>query len=129
MELRTAWGSLNALVLRVQKITWTNLWRVMADYSDRGGSMRLFTMVVRDTFQLDDGLTVFIGPLERNVKAIPPCDCEIIVKDEVKATIRIDGEMFLRPRSKSDRAISTSQRFDLASRGIGKAGFTIRSKR
>ena len=90
--------------------------------------MSLFTMMVRDTFHLGNGRTVFVGPLEKHLKYIPPCDCEIVVNDEVRGTVRIDGEDFLKDKGIPDRAISTSQRVDLTRWGIGTGGFTIRSK-
>ena len=41
--------------------------------------MSLFRMKVEDTFHLEDGRTVFVGAVETLAKAIPPCDCEILV--------------------------------------------------
>ena len=90
--------------------------------------MSLFTMKVEDTFYLADGRTVFIGVLETEVAPIPSCDCEIVVGDDVKASLPIDGEEFLKDKKTRNRAISTSQRVDLASYGIGRGGFTVRSK-
>jgi len=90
--------------------------------------MRSFTMKVRDTFHFKNGVTAFIGPLDTEVEFIPPCDCEIVVGDEVKASLRIDGEMILENQMESTRAIATSQPLDLASRGIGRGGFEIRPK-
>jgi len=88
----------------------------------------LFTMTVSDTFHLEDGRTVFVGPIEAEAKAIPPCDCEILVGDEIKASLRIDGEEIPKGKKTPDRSISTSQRIDLAGYGIGRSGFQIRSK-
>jgi hypothetical protein len=90
--------------------------------------MSLFTMTVVDTFHLEDGRTVFVGPVETGAKAIPPCDCELLVDDEVMMSLRIDGEEIPKGRKTSDRSISTSQQLNLASYGIGRSGFKIRSK-
>lgn len=90
--------------------------------------MSLFTMKVEDTFHLEDGRTVFVGTVETEAKAIPPCDCEILVGDEIKASLRIDGEEIPKGKKTQNRAVSTSQRVELASYGIGQRGFKIRSK-
>ena len=90
--------------------------------------MGLFTMRVKDTFHLEGGTTAFIGVLETHARTIPPCDCQIIVNNEVKMSLRIDGEMILQKQQAPCRAISSSQRIDLASFGVGRGGFTIRSK-
>lgn len=90
--------------------------------------MSLFVMTVKDTFHLEGGRTVFVGSLESEAKSIPPCECEIVQGNEVKASIWIDGEDFLKGKKTPDRAISTSQRIDLALHGIGQRGFEIRSK-
>jgi len=85
-------------------------------------------MTVKDTFHFEDGRTVFVGLLETDAKVIPPCDCEILVGNEVKASLRIDGEEIPKGNQGPDRAVSTSQRIDLGSFGVKRAGFTIRSK-
>ncbi len=90
--------------------------------------MSLFTMKVKDTFHFENGRTVFVGLLDTDAKTIPPCDCEILVGNEVKASMRIDGEEIPKGKQAPDRAISTSQRIDLASCGVGRGGFIIRSK-
>jgi hypothetical protein len=90
--------------------------------------MSLFTMTVADTFHLEDGRTVFVGPVETDAKVIPPCDCEILVGDEIKASLRIDGEEIPKGKKTPNRSVSTSQRFDFASFGIARSGFKIRSK-
>ena len=90
--------------------------------------MGLFVMTVVDTFHLQDGRTIFVGPIETEAKVIRPCDCEVLVGDEVKASLRIDGEEIPMEKKAPYRAISTSQRLDLASYGIGRSGFKIRSK-
>jgi hypothetical protein len=102
----------------VQQLAWTGAIIIMS----------LFTMRVEDTFHLEDGRPVFIGAVETEAASIPPCDCEIVVGDEVKASFRIDGEEFLKGKKTPDRSISTSQRMNLASDGIGRSGFIIRSK-
>ena len=85
-------------------------------------------MTVVDTFHLEDGRTVFVGPIETEAKAIPPCDCEIFLGSEVKASLRIDGEEIVKGRKTANRAVSSSQRINLAGYGIGRFGFKIRSK-
>jgi hypothetical protein len=85
-------------------------------------------MRVEHTFNLEDGRTVFVGAVETEVGTIPPCDCEILVDDDIKISLRIDGEEIPKEKKTSNRAISTSQRIDLASYGIGRSGFMIRSK-
>ena len=90
--------------------------------------MSLFTMKVEDTFHLEDGRTVFVGAVETEAKAIPPCNCEIIVGNEIRASLRIDGEEIAKGNKTQNRAVSTSQRIELASCGIGQGGFEIRSK-
>jgi hypothetical protein len=90
--------------------------------------MSLFTMTVTDTFHLEDGRTLFVGPVETDAKVIPPCDCEILVGDEIKMALRIDGEEIPKGKQISNRSVSTSQRLGLANFGIGQSGFKIRSK-
>jgi hypothetical protein len=87
-----------------------------------------FRMIVKDTFHLKDGRTLFVGAVETKAKIAPPCDCEVLVGGEVKASIRIDGEDIPKGKGVSDRVVSTSQQIDLASLGITKGGFEIRSK-
>ena len=90
--------------------------------------MNHFTMTVTDTFHLEDGRTIFLGPIETEMKVVPPCDCEILVGNEIKVSLRIDGEEIPKGKHVSDRAISTNQQIDLASSGAGRGGFTIWSK-
>ena len=90
--------------------------------------MSLFLMQVKDTFHLADGRTVFIGSVKTEAKNISSCDCEILVENEVKGSLRIDGEEVPKDKRVADRAISTTQRIDLASLGVGKGDFIIRSK-
>jgi translation elongation factor EF-Tu-like GTPase len=92
--------------------------------------MQIFRMSVEDIFQLADGKTAFTGKIDRpELALIGPCDCEIVLNNKVKASIRIDGEMILEKTEKNAcRAISTSQPIDPARIGVGRGGFTIRSK-
>lgn len=85
-------------------------------------------MTVKDTFHLEDGRTAFVGLLETKANNIPACECEILIGNEVRACIWIDGEDFVKGNQTENRAISTKQRIDLASHGIGRSGFKIRSK-
>jgi len=88
-------------------------------------------MEVRETFFFKDGTTVFTGPVQTEMKFIGPCDCEIVLGGEVRATVRIDGEMIpSTPLDKrlSERVISTMAPIDLSAIGIGRGGFRIRSK-
>jgi hypothetical protein len=91
--------------------------------------MSLFVMTVVDTFHLEDGRTVFVGPIETEAKIVPPCDSEILVGNEIKASLRIDGEEIPKGKNTSNRSISTSQRINLASYGIGRGGFTMKGER
>jgi hypothetical protein len=79
-------------------------------------------MAVKDTFHSKDGITAFVGLLERDTKMIPPCDCEILVNGAVKASLRIGGEMIPKGKGVPDRSIWTSQQIHLASSGIGRGG-------
>lgn len=93
--------------------------------------MPTFSMKVQETFFFDDGTVVFAGPVESELKFIRACDCEIVKNGEVKASLRIEGEM--RPNRRSlarstDRAVSTREPVDLNGLGLGKGGFLIRSK-
>ncbi len=90
--------------------------------------MSRFVMKVVDTFHFEDGRTVFVGPIETEANLIRPCDCEVLVADEVQTSLRIDGEDILKDKKTLNRAISTSQRINLTSYGIGRGGFKIRSK-
>jgi hypothetical protein len=87
----------------------------------------LFEMQVKDTFRLGDHMTAFIGPVESELKFIRACDCEIIVDNEVKGAIRIDGEMILTRRqpvvgeTALYRSISSSEPIDLDGIGVGKS--------
>jgi len=90
--------------------------------------MSLFVMTVKDTFHLEGGRTAFVGSIETEAKNIPSCECEIVLGNEVKASIWIDGEDFLKGKQSPDRAISTSQQINLAACGVRRGGFKIRSK-
>jgi hypothetical protein len=90
--------------------------------------MKSFEMVVKDTFRLENGATAFMGTIEPESNVIGPCDCELIVDNEVKTSIRIDGEMIVERKKAPYRAISTRQPIDLAVIGLQRDGFTIRSK-
>lgn len=90
--------------------------------------MPLFAMKVTDTFRFENGRTVFVGELETESSTIPACDCDILVNNEVKVSLRIDGEEIPRGNQTPNRAISTSQPIDLSSCGLGQGGFTIRSR-
>lgn len=96
--------------------------------------MTRFAMNVKDTFRLGDHMLAFIGPVQSESNFIGACDCEIVVGNEVKGSIRIDGEMIpkreqtARGEATSYRSISTSQEVELEALGIGRSGFIIRSK-
>ena len=90
--------------------------------------MSLFVMTVMDTFHLGDGRTVFVDSVETKAKLIPACDCEILDDDTVKLSLRIDGEEIVKGSKTPNRSVSTSQQLNLASYGIARSGFTIRSK-
>jgi hypothetical protein len=87
-----------------------------------------FEMAVKDTFKLEDGTTAFVGVIESESDFIGPCDCEFILDSQVKASIRIEGEMMVKRKKTSYRAISTKQSIDLAAIGLQREGFIIRSK-
>jgi len=91
-----------------------------------------FSMEVQDTFFLSWG-TTFVGMVKSdNNFFIPPCDCEIVQSGEVKASFRIHPENRGTPMDRSEpsllRSISTSEPIDLASLGLGKGGFIVRSR-
>ena len=86
--------------------------------------MSLFSMIVRDTFHFDDGTPAFVASLETRAKTIPPRDCQIIVNNEVKASLRIDGEMILKGKQVPERTITTCQQINVASCGLERGGFT-----
>jgi hypothetical protein len=90
--------------------------------------IRPFEMEVKDTFHFADGTTVFVGPVRSESKFIRTCDCEIILDNEIKASVRIDGEMVATRKQTSYRSISTKQPIDLGAIGVKKEGFIIRSK-
>jgi hypothetical protein len=90
--------------------------------------MRTFEMKVVDTFHFANGSTVFIGSVEAPQAPIPECECEIVVGNEVKGTVRIDGEMIAEKKTSLHRSVSTSQSLNLAAYGIAKGDFTLRSK-
>lgn len=85
-------------------------------------------MTVENTFHLEDGRTVFVGPIETQSNGIPPCECEIVVGGEIRASLRIDGEEIPKGNRTPNRSVSTSERIDLAKYGIGRRGYKIRSK-
>jgi hypothetical protein len=90
--------------------------------------MNQFVMTVSDVFHFEDGRTIFVGPVESQEGNIRPCECEVIVNGEIKGTLKIDGEEIPKGKKTADRAISTSQRIDLATYGVGRGQFLIRSK-
>ncbi len=90
--------------------------------------MKPFRMAVKDTFHFRDGTTAFMGTIDSESDFIRPCDCEIVLGGEVKASVRIDGEMIAERKKVPYRAISTKQQIDLADIGIQRSGFIIRSK-
>jgi hypothetical protein len=99
-----------------------------ADRQIGGMEVKPFEMAVKDTFKLEDGTTAFMGVIETKSDFIGPCDCEIVLEGQVKASIRIDGEMIVKRKKTPHRAISTKQSIDLAAIGLQREGFLIRSK-
>jgi hypothetical protein len=87
-----------------------------------------FVMEVKDTFHFADGTTVFVGPIRSESKFIRPCDCEIVLDSEIKASIHIDGEMVATRKKTPYRSISTKQPIDLDAIGVEKKEFIVRSK-
>jgi hypothetical protein len=58
-----------------------------------------FSMRVVDVFRFADGRSVFIGPVEGDVKFIRPCKCELLVDSVLSSFIQIEGEMMTDPAS------------------------------
>jgi hypothetical protein len=90
--------------------------------------MKTFEMSVIDTFHLSDGTTVFSGIVKPDTAVISANDCEIIFHGRLIAVLHIDGELILKNKSTSSRAISTSQKIDLKEVGLESGGFLIRSR-
>ncbi|MGB2591527.1 MAG: hypothetical protein WBG02_02320 [Candidatus Acidiferrum sp.] len=90
-----------------------------------------FEMTVEDTFFFQDGRVVFAGRIEfcGPEKVIRECDCEIVLNNQIKAPLRIEGEM--RPKRwpgvvSSTRALSTRDPINLEAVGLERSGFTLR---
>lgn len=95
--------------------------------------MSTFEMAAEDTFFFQDGRVVFAGHIQFSgpEKVIRECDCEIILDNQVKADLRIEGEM--RPLGwpgevSSTRALSTTDPIDLVALGLERGCFTLRCK-
>lgn len=70
---------------------------------------------------------MFNGP----ERVIRECSCEIVQNNQVKASLRIEGEM--RPKRRpgvvsSTRALAARESEDLAALGLGRGGFQLRPK-
>jgi hypothetical protein len=85
-------------------------------------------MVIEDTFHFENGLTAFAGMIETESDFTGPCDCEVILGNEVKGSTWIDGEMTVKRNKTPHRAISTTRSIDLPALGLERGGFIIRSK-
>jgi hypothetical protein len=84
-------------------------------------------MLVKDTFRIED-LTVFLGYISQEVGLVRPCDCEIILNGKVVAYLHINGEALPLPEDPARRSISTGEKIDLESLGLGSGGFVIRPR-
>ena len=90
--------------------------------------MKPFEMVVEDTFHFENGSTAFAGMIESESDFTGPCDCEVILGNEVKASIWIDGEMMVKRNKTPHRAIPSTRSIGLTALGLQRGGFIIRSK-
>ena len=71
-------------------------------------AMTPFEMKITDLFRFADGRTVFVGPIEGDVKFVPPCRCELLVDGVPTCAIQIEGEMIPnRTSPEGYRSIST----------------------
>jgi translation elongation factor EF-Tu-like GTPase len=84
-----------------------------------------FEMAVEDTFHFENDSTAFAGMIETESDFTGPCDCEVILGNEVKTSICIDGEMMVKRNKTPDRAISTTRSIDLTALGLERGGFII----
>lgn len=70
--------------------------------------MNTFEMLVTDIFTLVDNTTAFVGRVTGSEGDIGPCLCELVFDGRVVSSFPADGEMILKNKASSDRAISTT---------------------
>lgn len=70
--------------------------------------MNNFEMLISEVFTLADNTTVFVGSVTGPEGDIGPCPCELVSDGQVVATFPTDGEMILKNKASSERAISTT---------------------
>jgi hypothetical protein len=66
-----------------------------------------FRMLIRDMFAFQDGRTVLVGPVEGMEEYLPAATCEIRVQGQIRATVRVEGEMIPYSGDHRQRAVST----------------------
>ena len=77
-----------------------------------------YELIVIDKFHFrdGDGRTVFLGLVKGRIKLIPAGYCDLLVREQKKATIWIDGEEIVEKKQNTPyRAVSTTDQFAIDS--------------
>jgi hypothetical protein len=69
-----------------------------------------YELIVIDRFHFCDGRTVFLGLVDGRTEPIPAGFCDLQIRGQKKATIRIDGEEVVETKQAGPyRAVSTTE--------------------
>ena len=71
-------------------------------------NMNTFEMRITEIFTLGDNTTVFVGSITSTESDIGACSCELVSNGRIVASFQADGEMILKNKTSSERAISTT---------------------
>lgn len=86
----------------------------MLVYRDVDNKVKHFHMILKDIYRLQNNRTVLIGEIHGHNHLIKACNCEVVVKGQVKSQIWVEGEMlFTNAIKKKWRVISTKDNVDI----------------
>jgi hypothetical protein len=85
-------------------------------------------MRIADVFHFADGRTVFVGPIDGDVKFIRPCKCELLIDGVPTSIIQIEGEMMPdRSPAKDYRSVSTRDAVSLSRPALVSSDCVLRA--
>jgi hypothetical protein len=90
-------------------------------------TLTAFAMKIADVFHFADGRTVFVGPIDGDVKFIRPCKCELLIDGVPTSIIQIEGEMMPdRSPTTGYRSVSTRDAVSLSRRTLASSDCVLR---
>ncbi len=86
----------------------------------------MFTMYVTHVYVFSDGMTVFVGPVDRLAAVAVPCTAELFYGERLVTTVVIDGERRRPPALPAGYAILTASDAIIEKDSMRSGGYVLR---